>query len=346
MAVIHWCANCLSDHYDRVMAGRTVVPSRSSYRVLPPSGRCRRTLTGTPECDRNSVSGGQRQHLSTLALGQSAPDPVRLVHLQCMGAARGHRRALEADGLRLRLAACPGRSALALGVEEVRTGHSAARRMQLPVPQIGVRAWQASGVSHVDPLASDQCPDESSQGESRTEQRSRGRVCCDPETGGPTVPGIGARWASRLLPPGAARGPRTAVAPGDSPFGSRIRADPGVVDLQTVERLGPPDKTLIMKFVDLDDGLGTAPPRGGSAVAPGRRCGTGHVLAQRRRGTRRCLKVSGRLLSAVIVPSSDDLSAVGPRWGSFRCRAGAQGFDGPASVAVQVPSTPSAGGVT
>ncbi len=235
-------------------------------------------------------------------------------------------------------------------VEEEGTGHSAARRMQLPVPKIGIRAWQAPGVSHVDPLASDQCPDESSRGDSRTEQRSRSRACCDPETGGPTVPGIEARRASQLLPRGVARGPRTAGAPWDSPFGSRIRADPGVVDLQTVERLGPPDKTLIMKFVDLDDGVTGASSWGGSGVAGGGRCGNGHDQPQRRSGTRTCLKVSGRLLSAVIVPSSDERIAVGPLWGSFRRRAGAQRFGGPASAtvqgAVQVPSTPSAGGVT
>lgn len=68
---------------------------------------------------------------------------------------------------------------------------------------------------------------------------------------GPTEPGIGARSTE---PPRRAR-PRLIRAGGSAcvvlPLG-RIRADPGAVDLQTLERSRVPDKTLITFFVDLE----------------------------------------------------------------------------------------------
>src|ERR1700712_1252399 len=46
----------------------------------------------------------------------------------------------------------PGRAALAVGVEEERAVHAAARRVELPVPDVRVGAGQSTDVGHLDQL--------------------------------------------------------------------------------------------------------------------------------------------------------------------------------------------------
>ena len=84
----------------------------------------------------------------TLAFGQTTPDPVRLVHLQGVSSAGHHRRAIQADGLRGGLPPKARRPPFTLGMEEVRTGHSPARGVELPVPFVGIRPGKAPGIGH------------------------------------------------------------------------------------------------------------------------------------------------------------------------------------------------------
>lgn len=101
---------------------------------------------------RTFVSGSRREDLLPLALGQTAPDSVRLMDLQGVPTALEQRRAPRTDRLRLRLAPGPRRSSFTFGVEEVRAGHAATRGVQLPVPHVGVGPRKAPGVSHHVPL--------------------------------------------------------------------------------------------------------------------------------------------------------------------------------------------------
>lgn len=88
------------------------------------------------------------QQLLTLALGQTAPDAVRLVNLERMSPARHHGGAGLAHGLRRVLTPHPRRSALTFGVEEVGARHAAAGGVQLPIPHVSVGAWKAPGIGH------------------------------------------------------------------------------------------------------------------------------------------------------------------------------------------------------
>ena len=100
----------------------------------------------------------------------------------------------EADCLGLRLAAGPSRSAFALRVEEERARHPATRRVQLPIPKVGIRAGKAPGVSHIDPLCSLQrCRN----------QRCSNQIWLTQILSSPTEPGIWARSAPRANRPGA-----------------------------------------------------------------------------------------------------------------------------------------------
>lgn len=106
-------------------------------------GRCRPPGRG---------SGRRSQDLLPLALRQAAPDPVRLMHLERMPTAFQQGGAAGADRLRFRFTSGARRPTFTLGVEEIGTGHPAARGMQLPVPQIGVGPRKAPGVGHHVPL--------------------------------------------------------------------------------------------------------------------------------------------------------------------------------------------------
>ncbi len=366
-----------------------MVPSRIPGSLLRPSGRWRLAPTGgaptrgTPTCgaptggagerERSaqnrhdqrpgvlvgaaSVCDGQCEHLRPLALGKPTPDAVRLVHLQGVGPAGHHGRALEAHRFCLRLAPRPRRSAFTFGVEEVRAGHSTARRMQLPIPQVGIRSGQAPGISHVDPLCRrhggrDDRPATISTSDLRDGLHGRAEQCCRGRavTGlvhvVPTTPGIGTRSVSRVAFQARGDGLMTASAPVELPRSGRIRADPGVVDLQTVEPVGVADKTWIMDLVDLDRGVIGRPRRAGQFTD--RVCGApaGREATRRWSQPRSRLFVRKPLLSAVTGSSVTRSPSFPPLGGPYRRLTGAQGFSIRAGVAVQLPSTPSAGGVT
>lgn len=183
----------------------------------------------SPQRRERSVRPGHGEHLRALALREAAPDSVRLMHLERVRSAGGHGGALETHCFGLGFAPRAGRSAFAFGVEEERTRHAAARGMQLPIPEISIRAGKAPRVRHVDPHFD------------------------HPKVVNSTPPGISARRTSRE---NVAYGSPGATADGNRlvalPRSGRIRADLGVVDLSTLDRFSSRDKTLITFFFDLD----------------------------------------------------------------------------------------------
>ncbi len=356
-----------------------MVPSRSPSSTLPPSGLFCGSLTGgtprmlrCPPADRNyprratgpsgsvrggSVRDGQCEHLRTLSLGQPAPDSVRLVHLQGVCTTRCQGRTFETHGLCLRLPPGTGGSPFALRVEEERTGHSSARCVQLPIPQVRVRAWQAPGISHVDPLCRRRGGRVDCSGarssiknsdchQSRSAHCGRDGVVPDHRLVGPSIPGIVVRRASRLFVRKSAGDPRVFATSTDSSLLGRIRADPGVVDVQTVELPRALDKTLIIELVDLDQGVTAGRDESGPAVGAPGGWAAGRTATRRRSGPRSRLFVRMPLLSAVIGSTIARFVPIPPFGGPYPRLAGAQGFSTPAGVAVQLLFTPSAGGVT
>jgi hypothetical protein len=393
------------------MARWRVLSSRTRSVTVPPSGRrcrdhssggCRTArLRSSPYCDPSggagddptggaqgrSVRSGQCQHLRPFALRQATPDPVGLVDLQRVGPAGCHCRALETHGLRLGLAPGSGRPALALRMEEEGTCHPPAGCVQLPVPQISIRAGQAPGVSHVDPFCSDQicsnqicsnqiCSDHNWSNQNRSDrncsdqngghrprndqgrcnarlggQRCRNRRC--PNRGGgaenvvqPTPRGIGARSAARSNQTGVILVDATGInLVGVSRWG-RIRADPGAVDLQTLDRFSSRDKTLITIIVDLGEGCPKVVGGGGSGTPGQGSCGVAHISTQHAHDVRQWRMSPMRLLSAVRVETVAGECPKNPLWGSYRRVTGTQGFGSPAVAPSQPASISSAGGVT
>ena len=310
-----------------------MVLSRTSRGNVPPSGRQSRPRSGgdsprTITVSSESVRSSQREHLGPLTLGQATPDPIRLVHLQRMRAARGHGRTLETDRFRLRLTPGPRRAPLALGMEEERARHPATGCVQLPVPKISIRAGKAPGVRHVDPLFVRFAGDLTSTG---------------PISKRPTEPGIWARSVTQQDHPGGRR--RRPSNPGDLPCWSRIRADPGAVDLQTLDRFSSGDKSLIMIFVDLDTRVlgGRGPVR--SKIERVSRCGAAHSVRAARVRAARWPIVALRLLSAVGDPSIAQICPKGPLSGTYCRTAEGQGSSGPI-VQQSSPSISSAAGGT
>ena len=297
------------------MVRALVVHSRTRPQDRGPSGRQRSTRSGnapitTGGTTRNSVHPGQRQHLRSFALGQAAPDSVRFVHLQCVCPTGRHGRTLETHGLRLGLPAGSGRSPFAFRMEEERTGHSPAGRMQLPIPKISIRAGKAPRVGHVDPLCSDQCFT---------------TICEVQFSKVPTGPGIWARSTSRS---NHCTAPRTKVRRlCDLTLRSRIRVDPDAVDLQTLERFSARDKSLITKIVDLEDDISG---RVGAVIATAlcySPCGVAHIPPKTRSDVGECRNVRIRLLSAVRAYTTSRFRPecplrgrmVGQPWGRGRC---------------------------
>lgn len=300
---------------------------------MPPSGRQRWTRSGggypPPTVSRDgSVHAGERQHLRPLSLGQPAPDSIRLVHLKGVSSTRRHGRTFETDGLGLRLTPGPRRTAFALGVEEERARHPAAGCVQLPVPEVGIRAGKAPGVRHVDPLRCEFGGD---------------RICLDPISKRPTEPGIWARSVARQDQPGGYR-PRP-TNPGDLPRWSRIRADPGAVDDQTLDPFSARDKTLIMIFVDLDDGALPEHWAVHSKIERVSRCGVAHTRIRGPFGVGRWPVVFLRLLSALGVATDAHFCPKNPLWGTYGRTAESQGSGGSAALKTS-PSITSAGGTT
>jgi hypothetical protein len=211
-------------------------------------------------------------------------------------------------------------------VEEERAGHSAAGRVQLPVPQISVRAGKAPGIRHFDPLWSDQIS----------------RV--------PTQPGIWARSVTRFSQQETPRVMKSGRCLCGVPRWGRIRADPGADVDQTLDRFSFRDKTLILFFVDLgEDPFRVVGSTGASSVnrAP---CGIAHMAGQTRRGTGPWPFVYVRLLSAVEAGAAVHICPNHPLWGPYCRIAEGQGSGEPKSSSTvkksDASSTPSAGGIT
>jgi hypothetical protein len=207
-------------------------------------------------------------------------------------------------------------------VEEERAGHSAAGRVQLPVPQIGIRAGKAPGIRHFDPLGDD----------------------LDPNS--PTGLGIWARSAARIDETDVTVTEMTDDAQLGLPCSGRIRADPGAVDLQTLERFSSFDKSLITIFVDLDEDFlePGCPVESNTIQPPG--CGVAHTTTEWLFGISQWLNVMQRLLSAVNGSATARVCPKRPLLGPYCRSAVGQGSGGSTGSEVHQPSIPSAGGTT
>ena len=222
-----------------------------------------------------------------------------------MRSAGRHRRTFETHGLGLCLTSGPGGPTFPLRVEEEGTGHPATGRMQLPVPKISVWAGKAPGVRHFDPLCSDEhegyrrISDWFATNRRRYALSRRHPICGDRTPVVATVPGIWARSTPRLDRMGVLPVRLTSTCPAWLPRDSRIRADPGAVDLQTLDRFSSFDKSLITNFVDLDDDFfPVAGPTGSTNIQPAG-CVIAHTTQESRFSIRQWLIVGERLLSAV-----------------------------------------------
>ena len=299
-----------------------------------------------------SVRGGQREHLGAFAFGEAAPYPVRLMDLQRMRSAGGHRRTFEAHGLGLRLTSGPGGPAFPLRMEEEGTGHPATGSVQLPVPKISVWAGKAPGIRHFDPLCSDEhkgYPRHSNWWNTNRRRYALSRrdpICGDRASVVPTVPGIWARSTPRLDRSGGQLAGLTNKHPRRLPRDGRIRADPGAVDLQTLERFSSFDKSLITNFVDLDDDFFQVPGPAGSTTIQPVRCVIAHTPNESRFSIRQWLIVDERLLSAVSIASIAQICPKRPLLGTYCRSAVGQGSGSSTGSEDHQPTTPSAGGIT
>jgi hypothetical protein len=308
-----------------------------------------------------SVRGRKREHLGAFALGEAAPDPVGLMDLQRVSSAGRHRRTFKAHGLGLRFSSGPCGSAFPLRVEKERTGHPATGCVQLPVPQVGVRAWKAPGVRHIDPLYRNRRrrnqrridrPGANRRNSQwcwanvrRFDLSRRDPICADRNPGGATVSGIWARSASRTNQLGGRLAWLTSKSPRRLPRFGRIRADPGAVDLQTLDRFSYFDKSLITIFVDLGGDFFPVAQPAGSATIPPAECVIAHTPEVPVFGVGQWRNVGARLLSAVSRASIARFCPKHPLLGPYCRSAVGQGSGGSTSSETQ-PSTPSAGGTT
>ena len=240
----------------------------------------------------SSVRSGHGEHLGPLALREATPDAVGLVNLQGVRTTGGHRGALETHGLGLGLAARACRSAFALGMEEERTGHAAACGVQLPVPEIRIRAGKAPGVRHVDP------------------HFDHPKVIT-------STPGIWARGTARKID---SKGSPTVRTTGNFvvalPRCGRIRADLGVVDLSTLDRFSSLDKPLITIFFDLDREAWGPRRRGSPGGLGANFCGVAHIPFGHGSITGEWRGGALRLLSAVKPGTNGDECPMYPLCGS------------------------------
>jgi len=244
------------------------------------------------ECRERSVRSGHGQHLRPLALREASPDAVGLVNLQRVRPAGSHRGALETHGLGLGLTARACRPTFALGMEEERAGHAAACGVQLPVPEIRVRAGKAPGVRHVDP------------------HFDHPKVIT-------STPGIWARGTARKI---VSKGSPTVRTTGNFvvalPRCGRIRADLGVVDLSTLDRFSSLDKTLITIFFDLDREARRARWEGSVVELRANVCGVAHIPFDHGSITGEWRGGVLRLLSAVKPVTNGDECPMYPFCGS------------------------------
>jgi hypothetical protein len=308
-----------------------------------------------------SVRGRKGEHLRAFALGEAAPDPVGLMDLQRVCPAGRHRRTFEAHGLGLRFPSGPCWAAFPLRVEEERTGHPATGCVQLPVPQVGVRAGKAPGVRHIDPLYWNRRrrnqrridrPGTNRHNSHwcwanvrRFDLSRRDPICADRIPGGATVPGSWARSTSRTNQSGGLLAWLTSKSPRRLPRHGRIRADPGAVDLQTLDRFSYFDKSLITNLVDLDGDFFPVPEPAGSPTIQPAECVIAHTIEESVFGVGQWRNVGVRLLSAVSRASIARFCPKHPLLGPYCRSAVGQGSGGSTSRETQ-PSTPSAGGIT
>ncbi len=134
--------------YDRWIGQST---DRDGALVRPSSlgtavGAATRRASGVP--DGSACGYGHGKDLEPFSLGQATPDSVGLVHLERVGATCLQGWTFQTHSLGGGLASRSGRSAFTLWVEEQRACHPAARRGQLPVPEICIGSGKTSGVSH------------------------------------------------------------------------------------------------------------------------------------------------------------------------------------------------------
>jgi len=308
-----------------------------------------------------SVCRGKREHLRAFAFGEAAPDAVGLVDLERMSPAGRHRRTFEAHGLGLGFPSGPRWSAFPLRVEKERTGHPATGCVQLPVPQVGVRAGKAPGVRHIDPLyrnrrRRNQRRIDRPGANRRNSQRCwanvrhfdlsrRDPICGDRTPGIATVPGIWARSTPRTNQTGVLLAELASKSPRRLPRSGRIRADPSAVDLQTLDRFSSFDKSLITNFVDLDDDFFPVTAPAGSTTIQPAECVIAHTTEESVFGVGQWRNVGRRLLSAVSRASIARFCPKHPLLGPYCRSAEGQGSGGSTSRETQ-PSTPSAGGIT
>ncbi len=298
-----------------------------------------------------SVRGRKREHLRPFALGEAAPNAVGLVDLQRVSSAGCHRRTFKADSLGLRFPSGPGGSAFPLRMEKERTGHPATGCVQLPVPKVGVRAGKAPGVRHIDPLCSDwpwrnRCNFRwyTTNGH-RFDLSRRNPICGDRTTGVATEPGIWARSTSRTNQSGVFLAGARRNSLRGLPRHGRIRADPGAVDLQTLDRFSSFDKSLIPNFVDLDeDFFPVFGPAESTTIQP-RQCVIAHTAQESVFGVGQWRNVERRLLSAVTRASTAHFCPKRPLLGPY-CRSAVGTGSGTSTSRKTHPSTPSAGGIT
>ena len=247
----------------------------------------------SPKVQVRSVRGGQGEHLRPLALGEATPDPIRLVNLEGVRTAGSHSGTLETHGLGLGFTARACRPSFALGMEEERTRHAAARGVQLPIPEISIRAGKAPGVRHVYPHFD------------------------HPKVTIPTPPGIWARETSRK---NSSNGSPNAGARGNFvvalPRNGRIRADLGVVDFSTLDRFSALDKTLITIFLDLDRVARRARWRGSIVELRADTCGVAHIAFDDGSITGEWRGGALRLLSAVGTGTNGEECPMYPLCGS------------------------------
>jgi hypothetical protein len=137
----------------------------------------------------------------------------------------------------------------------------------------------------------------------------------------------------------------TSKSPRRLPRDGRIRADPGAVDLQTLDRFSFFDKTLITNFVDLDVDFFSAPEPAESTTIQPVECVVAHTISESVVDVGQLRNVGERLLSVMARSSIARFCLKHPLLGPYCRSAVGQGSGGSTSRETQ-PSTPSAGGIT
>ena len=107
-----------------------------------------RSLAGGGRRDLHPAAGAAAQQRLALGLAHAAPDPVGLGHLQRVVAALGEDGARVADRLGAVLALGAGAAALAVRVVENLRCLSAARAVELPIPEVRVGSGKLMRLRH------------------------------------------------------------------------------------------------------------------------------------------------------------------------------------------------------